>query len=129
MLEAFSKAAGYADMAAFSKAVGKDMWEKSADLIKKIDTSGMAEDGATIKARMQKRLREVAELQAKRGGGNVLLVAHGMSINIMLSDMTDAYTGVPLANAAVCKVVYKDGKFTVESINDTSYIDKGKTLR
>jgi len=130
MLAAFAQAEGYGDdMASYLKSSGKDMWEKSADIIKRLDTSGLGEDAITIKTRMQKRLREVAELQAARGGGNVLLVAHGMSINIMISDMTPDYTGVSLANAAVCKVVYKDGKFTVESINDTSYIDKGKALR
>jgi broad specificity phosphatase PhoE len=106
------------------------MWLKSADAAKRLDTSGMAEDAATIKSRMQTKLLEVAKTQAKRGG-NVLLVAHGMSINIMLSDLDPDfnYTGTPLANAAVCKVVYQDGKFTIESFNDTSYIDAGKELR
>jgi probable phosphoglycerate mutase len=106
------------------------MWLKSADAAKQLDTMGMAEDAATIKARMQGKLIEVARMQAKKGG-NVLLVAHGMSINIMLSDLDPAftYTGTSLANAAVCKIVYQDGKFTIESFNDTSYIDAGKALR
>jgi probable phosphoglycerate mutase len=106
------------------------MWLKSADAAKRLDTSGMAEDAATIKSRMQTKLLEVAKAQAKRGG-NVLVVAHGMSINIMLSDLDPDfnYTGTPLANAAVCKVVYQNGKFTIESFNDTSYIDAGKELR
>jgi probable phosphoglycerate mutase len=106
------------------------MWLKSADAAKRLDTSGMAEDAATIKNRMQAKLLEVAKAQAKKGG-NVLLVAHGMSINIMLSDLDSAfnYTGTPLANAAVCKVVYQDGKFTIESFNDTGYIEAGKALR
>jgi probable phosphoglycerate mutase len=106
------------------------MWLKSADTVKRLDTSGMAEDAATIKARMQGKLMEVAKAQAKKGG-NVLLVAHGQSINIMLSDLDPAfnYTGTPLANAAVCKIVYQDGVFTIESFNDTTYIDAGKALR
>jgi probable phosphoglycerate mutase len=106
------------------------MWLKSADAIKKLDTTGMAEDAAAIKTRMRTKLIEVAGSRAKKGG-NVLLVAHGQSINIMLSDLDPdfAYTGTPLANAAVCKVVYKDGKFTIESFNDTSYIEAGKNLR
>jgi probable phosphoglycerate mutase len=106
------------------------MWLKLADTAKQLDTTGMAEDAATIKARMQGKLIAVAKAQAKKGG-NVLLVAHGMSINIMLSDLDPAfaYMGTPLENAAVCKVVYQDGKFTIESFNDTSYIDRGKALR
>jgi probable phosphoglycerate mutase len=130
MLAAFVNAAGYPDMNAFYADVGMGAgWLLSADYIKKIDTSGMAEDGATIKARMQTKLRQIAEDQAKRGGGNVLLVAHGMSINIMISDMTDQYTGEGLKNASVTKIVYKDGKFDVQSINDVSYIEKGKAMR
>jgi probable phosphoglycerate mutase len=125
--------------AAFAKELGfsleeltKDryMWLISADAIKRLDTTGMAEDAAAIKNRMQTKLREVAEAQAKKGG-NVLLVAHGQSINIMLSDMDPDfnYTGTTLANAAVCKIVYQDGKFTIESFNDTGYIEAGAALR
>jgi probable phosphoglycerate mutase len=126
-------------IAAFVQALGipmddlmKDtyMWFKAADAIKSLDDTGMAEDSATIKARMQATLRKVAEEQAKQGG-NVLLVAHGQSINIMLSDIDPSftYTGESLANAAVCKVVYENGAFHIESFNDTSYIDAGKVLR
>jgi probable phosphoglycerate mutase len=106
------------------------MWLKSADAAKQLDTTGMAEDAETIKNRMQTKLAEVARAQAGKGG-NVLLVAHGMSINIMLSDLDPDfnYTGTPLANAAVCKVVYQDGKFKIESFNDTGYIEAGKALR
>ena len=128
MLEALSAAGGYANFSAFSRSAGTQMWFIAADLIKQIDTSGMAEDGATIKNRMQTKLRQIAEAQSARGGGNVLLVAHGMSINIMLSDLDPAfdYRGTALANAAVCKVVYSGGAFTIESFNDTSYIEKGR---
>jgi probable phosphoglycerate mutase len=131
MLDAMSKAGGFADFPAFSQSAGTQMWLISADLIKQIDKTGMAEDGETIKNRMQTKLRQIAEEQAALGGGNVLLVAHGMSINIMLSDLDPAfdYQGTALANAGVCKVLYKNGSFTIQSFNDTSYIEAGKELR
>ncbi|MDZ4907391.1 hypothetical protein [Clostridium perfringens] len=31
-----------------------------------------------------------------------------------------------LKNASVTKVLYQDGKYTVESVNDMSYVEKGK---
>jgi probable phosphoglycerate mutase len=101
------------------------------DLVKQADTTGMGEDGATVKNRMQTKLRQIAEEQAALGGGNVLLVAHGVSITIMLSDMDPAFEdfAVRLANASVCKVLYKNGSFTIQSFNDTSYIEAGKELR
>ena len=71
-------------------------------------------------------LTEIAEEQSKNGGGNVLVVSHGMSINIMLSDMTDKYTGESLKNASVTKIHYKDGKLDVESIGDMSYLEKAE---
>jgi probable phosphoglycerate mutase len=106
------------------------IWLRSADAVKQLDTTGTAENAATIKKRMQDKLIEVAEAQAEKGG-NVLLVAHGMSINIMLSDIDPffTYTGTPLENASVCKVVYQGGRFSIESFNDTSDIDKGSALR
>ncbi|MDR0402375.1 MAG: histidine phosphatase family protein [Treponema sp.] len=105
------------------------IWLKTADAIKRMDTSGMAEDTATIKARMQTKLTEVAQALAKKGG-NVLLVAHGQSINIMLSDLDPSFnfTGTPLENASVCKLIYNNGKFTIQSVNDTSYIEAGRRL-
>jgi probable phosphoglycerate mutase len=104
---------------------------KIADTVKRLDTSGMAEDAAAIKSRMQAKLREVVEAQSRKGGGNVLLVAHGESISIMLSDLDPdfSYTDKFLDNAAVCKVLYEGGKFTIQSFNDTGYIKAGKALR
>jgi probable phosphoglycerate mutase len=125
-------AASIAELGTTMQALMQDtyMWFTVADSIKRVDASGMAEDAATIKRRMQTKLIEVAQAQAKKGG-NVLLVAHGQSINIMLSDIDPdfVYTGAILANAAVCKVVYQTGKFKIESFNDTGYIDAGKALR
>jgi probable phosphoglycerate mutase len=105
------------------------IWIKSVDSIKRLDTTGMAKDAVAIKNRIQTKLREVAQSQARKGG-NVLL-AHSQSINIMLSDLDPDfnYTGTLLANAAVCKVLYADGKFTIQSFNDTGYIEAGKELR
>ena len=54
-----------------------------------------------------------------------------MSIGIFLSDL-DSSGKKPeashMGNAAVCKVIYKDGKITLESFGDMSYVEKGKTL-
>lgn len=103
----------------------KDM----VDAFKALETLGIGEDYNTVKARGQKAIREIAEKEAENGGGNILLVGHGMSIGIFLSDL-DSYGKKPdaghMGNAAVCKVIYKDGKFTLESFGDLSYVEKGK---
>lgn len=104
---------------------------KAVDTFKELETLGIGESYNEVKIRGQKAIREIAEKEAINGGGNILIVGHGMSIGIFLSDL-DSYGKKPSAghmgNAAVCKVIYKDDKFTLESFGDMSYVEKGKTL-
>lgn len=105
-----------------NKGVGETL-----DVLKKLDKLNMAEDHEQVKNRTQNFLKSIAEKEATTGGGNILMVGHGIGINLMLSDITGEDVVRPLmANASVCKVIYKDGKFTVASFGDTSYIEKGK---
>jgi probable phosphoglycerate mutase len=92
--------------------------------VKSIDTTGLAEDYYTVKTRMQNQLIELAEEYAEKGGGNILVVAHGISILAMISDWTDEQPkGGQLENASVTKVVYKDGKFTLTELNNMEYVE------
>ena len=104
---------------------------KMVDTFKELETLGIGENYNDVKTRGQKAIREIAEKEAADGGGNILLVGHGMSIGIFLSDLDD-YGKKPeaahMGNAAVCKVIYKDGKFTLESFGDMSYVEKGKKV-
>ncbi|MDR1470181.1 MAG: histidine phosphatase family protein [Spirochaetaceae bacterium] len=95
--------------------------------VKAIDTTGLAEDYDTVKTRMRNQLIQLAEEYAEKGGGNILVVAHGISILAMISDWTtEQPKGGELENASVTKVVYKDGKFTVTELNNMSYVEAGK---
>lgn len=103
----------------------------AVNAFKATETLGVGEGYEDVKARGQKAIREIAEAEAAKGGGNILVVGHGMSLGIFLSDID--YTGKKpsashMGNAAVCKVTYKDGKFTLESFGDMSYIETGKKL-
>lgn len=104
---------------------------QAINTFKELETLGIGETYNDVKTRGQKAIREIAEKEAANGGGNILIVGHGMSIGVFLSDL-DSYGKKPSAghmgNAAVCKVIYKDGKFTLESFGDMSYVEKGKTL-
>ena len=99
------------------------------DVIKKLDTMGLAEDYETLRHRTQSALRQVAEEEAKKGDANILVIAHGMSILGMLGTLGgDRLLKSHLDNAAVCKVIYQNGEFTVDSMGDMSYVEKGKSL-
>lgn len=103
--------------------------EEPLSVVKILDKLNMAEDYEQVRTRTQNALRSIAEKEAASGGGNILMVGHGMAIGTMLSNITGVEVANPhMANASVCKVIYENGKFTVESFGDTSYIEKGKKV-
>lgn len=87
-----------------------------------------AEDYKTITTRLTKSIDEIVEKESKKdGSGNVLVVSHGLSIAALLDTLIDDFQ-MPeggLKNASVSIIKVKDGKFSLESVNDTSYIEKG----
>lgn len=98
---------------------------------KTLDDLGVAEDFDDVKERGQKAIQEIAELEANKGGGNVMVVAHGMAIGIFLSDLDSS--GVQpraghIGNASVSTVTYKDGKYSLQSFGDMSYIERGEQI-
>lgn len=122
-----AKQLGYPDQPTLMKAISAQRVtiEQSLEKLQKLDDTGMAETYPAVRNRMQQELTKVAKKQADQGGGNVLLVSHGMAIGALISNLTDDYHGEPFENASVTKIRYKHGKFHVESINDMSYVEKG----
>ncbi|WP_392564272.1 histidine phosphatase family protein [Orbus wheelerorum] len=101
--------------------------DKMMNVIAAVEQSGQAENYQTVKERMQNALTMIAKKAQAQGGGNVLIVSHGMAILAMINDMTDKPLNRQLGNASVTKIRYTDdGKFIVESVGDMSYIEKGK---
>ncbi|MBO0423769.1 phosphoglycerate mutase [Enterococcus plantarum] len=87
-----------------------------------------AEDSKTIVARLTAGLDDIVKDAEKEGANNVLVVSHGMSIITLLGEL-DANADLPddgLKNASISKVTYKDGKYTIDSVNDLSYVENGK---
>lgn len=101
--------------------------DKMLDAIKAVEKSGQAENYATVRDRMLTSLRTIAKQAQAQGGGNVLVVSHGLAILSMINELVDEPLPPGLHNASITKIRYTDeDKFIVETINDTSYIDKGK---
>lgn len=118
---------------------GKAYWTKLQDAYYKLDKqnsqktklvkSDRAESSKQVEKRMAKELKTIAKNTKKQGGGNVLVVSSGMSINEYLSTMTKKYKGTPLKNVSVTKLVYKNGKLSVSgNIGSMTYADKGAKL-
>ncbi|UQF38525.1 phosphoglycerate mutase family protein [Vagococcus lutrae] len=103
---------------------GMDMWKISANTLNKIDDLHIAEDADMITKRMLSSLEEISKKTYSEGGGNVLIVGHGMSISLLLDALDDSlpFDG-HLANASVSKITYDGKNYHVQSIGDTSYIE------
>ncbi|MCT6885599.1 MAG: histidine phosphatase family protein [Gilliamella apis] len=111
-------------------AKGKVTLKKMMDAIKAVEKSGQAEDYNAVKTRMQASLKAIAKSAQEQGGGNVLVVSHGMAIMAMVEEMLDRPITSGLGNASVTKIRYTDdGKFIVESLGDMSYVEKGKASK
>jgi broad specificity phosphatase PhoE len=130
---------GYADGQQFQQQTGKDYWNKLQDAYHKLDAENSqntklakndrAESSKQVQQRMTTELNHIAKTTQKQGGGNVLVVSSGMSINEYLSTMSNKYQGKPMQNAAVTKLVYKNGKLHVDGLIGTlHYVNKGQKI-
>lgn len=126
MWEAAAKAANYKD----SKELLADddlSLDGMYDAIKAADETGMAEDLPTVKKRMKEALTEIAEETEKNGGGNVLVVSHGGAIMAAISELRGEKTAefLPIDNASVTKISYKNGKFKIQDVASNTYVEAG----
>jgi len=99
-----------------------------AALVKANGTSPLTvETYEQVGVRATAALNDIAAAQAKKGGGNVLVVSSGITIMAVLTqlgaDTSSLTTGIE--NGAVSKLVYTNGTWTVASMNDTSYVEAG----
>ncbi|MDZ5016527.1 histidine phosphatase family protein, partial [Clostridium perfringens] len=90
----------------------------------------LAESSEELANRVKPEMDKIPKETEDNGGGKVLIVSHGITIMSFLEQIAPGSTEElisGLKNASVCKVVYQDGKYTVESVNDMSYVEKGKS--
>lgn len=124
---------GYADQAEMFGDFGADFsFTDALDAIAAASTDEElpAETSDDVGARAIEALTEIAEAQSEAGGGDVLVVSSGITIMVALealdADLSEVTAGIE--NAAVSKLVYDDGTWTVESVNDLSYVEAGAEL-
>ncbi|MBK7822004.1 MAG: histidine phosphatase family protein [Tessaracoccus sp.] len=75
---------------------------------------------ADVNKRMMPSLNKIAKKAVKERDKRVLVVSSGLSITCVLDGLgVDMKTAI--SNVAVSKLVYKNGKWTVLTVGDTSY--------
>ncbi|MDU3075391.1 MAG: histidine phosphatase family protein [Mixta calida] len=103
--------------------------ERSINAIAAADPAGQAENYQQVKARTQAALRTIIDNALREKQSNVLIISSGSAIQIMISYLTtDPEKNKPLANSAVVKIVYQNGKLTVTELGNMSYINAGKKV-
>lgn len=96
-------------------------YEQIAGTIVALDERSWAEPYEVI----EKRILDGMTTIAQQTTGEVLVVSHGLTIAHFLSLISDDAIFPSLQNGSVSKVHYVDGKFTVLSVNDLSYLELG----
>lgn len=121
MWDAVGKAAGVAS----PEELMKFSIQEVIDLIRAADPTKQAEDWELFSTRIKAEIDNISEEVAKNGGGNVLVVVHGLLITTLIEMLDSSKTKLGVENASVTKIVYQDGTYTVESVGDMSYVVKG----
>ncbi|GAB6493901.1 phosphoglycerate mutase [Bacillus sp. UMTAT18] len=121
MWDAVGKAAGVAS----PEELMKFSIQEVIDLIRAADPTKQAEDWELFSTRIKAEIDNISEEVAKDGGGNVLVVVHGLLITTLIEMLDSSKTKLGVENASVTKILYQDGTYTVESVGDMSYVAKG----
>ncbi|MCA1045970.1 histidine phosphatase family protein [Bacillus toyonensis] len=122
MWDAVGKAAGVAAPEELMKLSIQEV----INLIRTADPTKQAEDWELFSARIKTEIDKISEEAAANGGGNVLVVVHGLLITALIEMIDSSKTKLGVENASVTKILYKDGEYIVESVGDMRYVAKGK---
>lgn len=104
-------------------------YQELANAIIAADTAHWAEPYEQIRKRVWSGFEDMAQKREKNGGGNVVVVSHGLTISFMLSLIDNSLpVQIGLENGSVTRLIYENGKFTIDSVNDCQFIKNGFSI-
>lgn len=103
-------------------------YEELAEAIYQVDTAGWAEPWEILQSRILSGFTDIAEMLEAQGGGNALIVCHGMTIATLLWLIDPQQEKQFIDNGSVSVVTYADGQFAIEAVGDMSYRQLGREL-
>lgn len=120
----------YLNVCSLEEAVEKYEFQKAyCDACAALDETNEAEDHNTVIKRIMKTLKDICEKNSSDNGGNVLIVSHGGIIRVIIDYLDKSFDVRNMDNSSISQIVYENGKFTVQSVNDNSYSQKGKAMK
>lgn len=100
-----------------------------AEGIVEVDTTGWAESWGALSSRIKEGFEAIAKELEAAGGGNAIVVSHGMTITTLIYLIDPkAVEELVLDNGSVTVLAYEDGAFHIEKIGDMSYRKVGAKL-
>lgn len=97
-----------------------------AEGIVEVDTAGWAESWETLRDRILDGFTTIAKDVESKGGGNAIVVSHGMTISTLIYLIDPkAFKELVLDNGSVTVIEYEDGQFKLEAVGDLSYRQVG----
>lgn len=111
---------------------GRDLedisYEEIANSIVEVDTANWAEPWEILRHRIYSGFEDMAKSIQAAGGGNAIVVSHGMTIGTFLWLIDHHQKKQMIENGSVTVVTYEDGQFTIEVVADLSYRLKGREM-
>ena len=97
-----------------------------AEGIVEVDTTGWAESWEKLSKRIKEGFEAIAKDLEVAGGGNAIVVSHGMTITTLIYLIDPkAVEELVLDNGSVTVVEYEEGTFTIKKVGDLSYRQVG----
>ena len=96
-----------------------------ANILAAADTSGRAENFATIETRLRSFFESVGAAVQRAGGGNVLVVTHAFVVRtlVYLLDRARVNTPLKIQNASVTQITYDQEKLHLGEIGSVEWIE------
>ncbi|KFI40249.1 phosphoglycerate mutase family protein [Bifidobacterium actinocoloniiforme DSM 22766] len=138
LMQAIFGPRGYARLAEARAELGWDAAAQLQDRIAQLDQENRldtnldpadrAETSDQVAQRMAAALTRIGREREQAGGGNVLVVSSGSSIEIFLTAIkNDGKPFPPFLNNSVTRLVYQHGEFTIDGeIASTKYFERGQ---
>ena len=104
-------------------------FEEIANGIVQADTANWAESWEVLSGRILDGFASIARKIERQGGGNALVVSHGMTIATLVDLLApEDQKRLVLDNGSITVIKYADGKISVESVGDMSYRQRGAEI-
>ena len=113
----------------FDRPLAELSYQEMAEGIYEADTADWSETWEALSGRILEGFTSIAKQVEALGGGDVLVVSHGMTIGTFLSLIDPSYQkNTYIANGSVTQVSFRDGQFTIDKIGELSYRENGRAI-